>query len=446
MAVPVAVRPPEPAPIPMPVRAPTAAPSSAGDHGGHRILGLVCDGQVGSRALAAQLAGLPDRLAKPASTANTEALERALAAEPNAGQLYVALADAVLLAGAPDAQAAALLESAERSCPESWAMDELSSALRVAGGKPLAPAPGRAFAVQDFRTAWHDADFAGAQRGLEPLSEAGDPQAVGLEALVRREVATFNAVEHLLAGRAGPDELRQLRATPPSSPMFPELPALLARSRDNEVLCLGCIGLAERVDRELSMKHVVEARGLWLTHRVDLNAYLPVQSRGMERRIAAEAQHQALIHRVDGARSPKPKDLAALAEVPRSSAFFADARELMRREGVGAPPTVGASSTEPGLPAVAEHSSSKEQAAALRKQGLDLIMAGDSEAALPLLRRAVDLDGSAPENVRALAGCYARLNRFKDAAVYYRRFLELAPGDPAAPTVQKALRDYENSE
>ena len=47
--------------------------------------------------------------------------------------------------------------------------------------------------------------------------------------------------------------------------------------------------------------------------------------------------------------------------------------------------------------------------------------------------------------LRPLAGCLARLNRFPEAATYYRKFLQLAPNDPAVPTIRKALHDYENS-
>jgi hypothetical protein len=35
------------------------------------------------------------------------------------------------------------------------------------------------------------------------------------------------------------------------------------------------------------------------------------------------------------------------------------------------------------------------------------------------------------------------MNRFDEAAIYYRKFLLVSPNDPAAPAIRKAVTDYE---
>ena len=73
-----------------------------------------------------------------------------------------------------------------------------------------------------------------------------------------------------------------------------------------------------------------------------------------------------------------------------------------------------------------------------------VVGAKDFDGAVPLLKKAVELEPSA-DNLRALAGCLARLNRFDEAAVYYRKFLQVAPNDPSAPGIRQALQEYENN-
>ena len=93
---------------------------------------------------------------------------------------------------------------------------------------------------------------------------------------------------------------------------------------------------------------------------------------------------------------------------------------------------------------VAPDAATVAQAAKARKQGVGRMRTGDNQGALPLLERAVKLDPNSPENLRALAGCLSRLNRFHEAATYYRRFLEIAPNDPAAGSIRTALDNYDH--
>ena len=94
---------------------------------------------------------------------------------------------------------------------------------------------------------------------------------------------------------------------------------------------------------------------------------------------------------------------------------------------------------------VAPDAATVAQAADLRKKGIGHMRAGDNIKALPLLKQAVKLDPASPDNLRALAGCLSRLNHFDEAAEYYRKFLVLAPNDPAAGSIRKALENYQQS-
>jgi pSer/pThr/pTyr-binding forkhead associated (FHA) protein len=183
-----------------------------------------------------------------------------------------------------------------------------------------------------------------------------------------------------------------------------------------------------------------------------------------QNQLNAEVRYHALVE--DGENAAKSGTpgldlLNELREVPEKSVFYKQAQGLVRRfydkavkaqakaqakekkAAAATVPAVAKAVPPPVLPANPTDDKAK-RALELRKQGLDLLAAGDTEGALPMLQKAVNADPDSAENVRALAGCLARLNRFPEAATYYRKFLQLAPNDPAVPTIRKALQEYEN--
>lgn len=79
----------------------------------------------------------------------------------------------------------------------------------------------------------------------------------------------------------------------------------------------------------------------------------------------------------------------------------------------------------------------------LHKQADVLERDGRNHAALPLYRQAEALDPTSPQNAKSLGRCLARMGKFGEAAVYYRRFLQLAPNDPDADTIRQGLQEYD---
>ena len=68
---------------------------------------------------------------------------------------------------------------------------------------------------------------------------------------------------------------------------------------------------------------------------------------------------------------------------------------------------------------------------------------GNNEASVALLTQIAAQNPNDPDTERSLAGALARKGDFKNAAVHYRKFLEIAPNDPSAPAIRQALKDYD---
>jgi len=185
-------------------------------------------------------------------------------------------------------------------------------------------------------------------------------------------------------------------------------------------------------------------------HAVRSLAVGDAQYEALVKQVEAEKMNQALVEDTRHG-TPTADNLRALADIPETSVFYADAQRLLAKHEKQAKVTAKAhekkvektksAAASPAAPAGGEDKATR--ATALRKEGTDRMRSGDNEGALPILQKAVELDGNSAANLRAVAGCLARLSRFTEAAVYYRKFLEVAPNDPAAPTIRTALKNYE---
>jgi ABC transport system ATP-binding/permease protein len=189
------------------------------------------------------------------------------------------------------------------------------------------------------------------------------------------------------------------------------------------------------------------AAALELLHGVRELAVGDAQYEALLKHVQAEKENQALVE--DSRRgTPSSDNLKALADVPETSVFYADAQRLLTRYEKQAKVALKAREKKSAKlaaasePAPAPADDKPARSAELLASGRERLRSGDTNGALPILKKAVELDGNSSENLRTLAGCLARLNRFDEAAVYYRRFLVVAPNDPAAPTIRSALKNY----
>ncbi|MBS2031270.1 MAG: tetratricopeptide repeat protein [Deltaproteobacteria bacterium] len=88
----------------------------------------------------------------------------------------------------------------------------------------------------------------------------------------------------------------------------------------------------------------------------------------------------------------------------------------------------------------------RHDVAAARRIAQKELRNGNNAAAIRLFTEIEAQNPKDPDNERALAGAYARSGDYDNAAVHYRKFLEIAPpNDPTVPAIRQALRDYKSS-
>ena len=430
-------------PLAAPAPAATPTPAAPQGHGGKPVPGMVCGGQPKSLEESHLVAARQALEAGDATTA-MNALISAIQAEPTAGRLYLGLADAVLFRDAPAPAATAPLESWKLTCQGGVERAEIVAALDVAAAPHANTDLAREPIIYSARSMLTSRAYSAAQATLEDQSSIGDEDADGLRVYAAREANLRQALLHTWAGTGNADDKIALASAVPSS-----VHALAAARALREKP-----GPQQKKDAEMltALENDLKDGDIFGAKTI-VNRYKAVltqlsELKGFQQRISDESARQDLVHTGESS-MPSPSTLVELANVPHGSAFYSSAQDIVRRNAQFANQSArftsmskhkGDKSSAHGL-GVMKNRATPE----LLKRGEEKLRAGDTQGALPLFKHAVDGDPSSADALRALAGCLSRMGRFDEASVYYREFLSVAPNDPAAPSIRKALDDYDAS-
>ncbi|MBS2028031.1 MAG: protein kinase [Deltaproteobacteria bacterium] len=431
------IAPPTP-PAPAPAPAPT--PAAPTGHGGKVVAGMVCDGQPKAPLEDGSIWAARQALEQGDGNAAMTALVAAIAAEPTAGRLYLGLADAVLLRDAPAPAAAPALESWKLSCQGSTDRAEIVAALDVASQAHANTDLGREPVLFAARTMLTSRAYAGATATLEDQSSIGDADADGLHSYAGREATLRQALIRTWMGQGDADDKAALTGAVPSSVYAPAAQKALREKPDWQLKSSG--ELLATLENQFRDHELGRVRQTISDNRSRLAQLGELHS--LEQRLADENARQSVVSRAETAGLPSPTMITELGAIPKGSAFYSQAQEILRRTAQFTSQSAHyqqlKAERKAGTTGKVVHS---PEAVSLLKSGNAKLRAGDNQGALVLLKRVVEIDPNFPDGLRALAGCLARMNHNEEAAVYYRKFLMVAPNDPSAPTIRKAVEDYE---